>query len=149
MLNAIGSHPGSALPSAASLETRLTRYRQQLSDCVNCAVTSKTPQGQEAARSLSNKISEIKARLEEASISKASSVNPSADTSNSSSSADSNAQPGSTTATLGNYLVCLSPACRFAIPPDLKGDAISPFPAASFPHKTSRSARFQSRRFLL
>lgn len=102
MLNAIGSHPGPALPSAAGLETQLTRYRQQLSDCVNCAVTSKTPRGQEAARTLSDKISDIKARLEETSNNKASLA--SADTSNSPSAADSNAQPNSTTATLGNHL---------------------------------------------
>lgn len=67
MLNAIGvsTQFRSATPSPAGLENQLARYRQQLSDCVNCAATSKTPQGQETARALSDKISQIKSRLEE------------------------------------------------------------------------------------
>ena len=65
MLNAIGPSPQfrTATASPAGLENQLARYRQQLSDC--CAATSKTPQGQETARELSDRISQIKSRLEE------------------------------------------------------------------------------------
>ena len=66
MLNAISSSPliRTATPSPAGLENQLARYQQQLSDCVNCAATSKTPEGRETARALSDRISEIKSRLD-------------------------------------------------------------------------------------
>lgn len=109
MINAIGSSfsTGTSGPSAAGLEAQLTRYQKQLSDCVNCAETSKTPQGQETARSLSDKISQIKAQLDAVATSKTTANYPPVDIRNSQN-ADSGAQAatqtGSTTATLGNYL---------------------------------------------
>ncbi len=67
MLSAIGStypSPVGTGPTAAGLQAQLDRYQQQLSDCVNCS-SAKTLQGQEAIQTLSNKIGEIKARIEQ------------------------------------------------------------------------------------
>jgi hypothetical protein len=100
MLNALGSsqYIKSATPSAAGLENQLRRYQQQLSDCINCPSTSKSPESRETARTLSDKISNIKSRIEEVANTKPpiASVEP----------PNRNSQPYSNapTATLGNYL---------------------------------------------
>ena len=68
MLSAIGSStypsPAGTGQSAAGLQAQLDRYQQKLSDCINCS-SAKTLQGQEAIQTLSNKIGEIKARIEQ------------------------------------------------------------------------------------
>jgi hypothetical protein len=67
MLSAIGATPFTsstgASPSVAGLRAQLDRCRQQLSDCVDCS-PAKTLQGKEAIQTLSNKIGEIKTRIE-------------------------------------------------------------------------------------
>ena len=106
MVNAIGSYPSfnSTGTSAAGLEAQLTRYQRQLSDCVNCSATSKTPEGRETARALSDKIGEIKAQLEAVTTSKISTDTQNFPKSDSGTQSNTIAQAGSTTATLGNYL---------------------------------------------
>lgn len=69
MVSAINSSPslgpaGSG-PSVASLQAQLDRCQKQLSDNVNCA-SANTREGKETIQALSNKISEIKARIQEA-----------------------------------------------------------------------------------
>lgn len=67
MISSIGSSPVAATttrPSASGLAAQLNRYQKQLADCVNCS-SAKTPEGQETARSLSDKISEVKTKIEE------------------------------------------------------------------------------------
>ncbi|MGZ3253981.1 MAG: ABC transporter C-terminal domain-containing protein [Burkholderiaceae bacterium] len=73
MVAAIGS---TALPSSstsvsptAGLEAQITRYQKQLSDCVNCD-SANTAQGKEAIQEISNKISAVKAKIEEINVSK-------------------------------------------------------------------------------
>lgn len=58
-MSAIGSSSASPAlighPGRASLEAEITRYQQQLADCVNCP-SSKTPQGKANIQEISNKI---------------------------------------------------------------------------------------------
>ncbi len=69
MLSAIGS---SSFPtssgsgaSAGALEAQLAQCERQLSDWVNCA-SAKTPEGKAIIQKLSDKVSEIKHRIEAA-----------------------------------------------------------------------------------
>jgi FlxA-like protein len=73
MVSAVGAP---ALPgqvggssSIASLQAQLDRYQKQLSDCVNCD-TANTREGKQTIQYLSNRISEIKARIEKAAAEK-------------------------------------------------------------------------------
>lgn len=45
------------------LDAQLDRYRKQLADCVNCS-SAKTPEGKAKIEELSNRIGEIKSRIE-------------------------------------------------------------------------------------
>jgi len=67
MLNATGSStfasPAGTGPSTAGLQAQLDRYRKQLSDCVNCN-SAQTIEGQKVMQTISNRIGEIKARIE-------------------------------------------------------------------------------------
>lgn len=69
MLGAIGSSPFSGTigtgASTGVLEARLAEYERQLSDRVHCS-SAKTPEGKAAIRTLSDKISIVKKRIEEA-----------------------------------------------------------------------------------
>ncbi|HUW51343.1 MAG TPA: hypothetical protein VMV75_10065 [Sulfuricella sp.] len=76
MLNAIGSitygnAPGTGA-STAVLESQLAQCERQLSDRVHCG-SAKTPEGKDAIQALTNRISEIKARLEKAVVAKSNS----------------------------------------------------------------------------
>ena len=69
MLSAIGSSTPTSSPAdagtlSAGLEARLARYQKELADCVNCD-SANTREGRETIQVLSNKVSEIKARIEE------------------------------------------------------------------------------------
>jgi FlxA-like protein len=73
MVSAVGAP---ALPgrvgvssSIASLQAQLDRYQKQLSDCVNCD-TANTREGRQTIQDLSNRIGEIKARIEKAAAEK-------------------------------------------------------------------------------
>lgn len=55
--------------SAVGLEAQLERCRKQLSDSVNCT-SSKTPEGKARIEELSNRISEIKTRIEKSAAEK-------------------------------------------------------------------------------
>jgi hypothetical protein len=69
MLGAIG--PSSSYyaerlsPSTAGLEAQLSRCRQQLSETVNCS-SYHTLEGKNKAQNLSNRISELEGRIEQA-----------------------------------------------------------------------------------
>jgi len=67
MLNAIGSstytNPAGTGTPTAGLESQLARYQKELSNCVNCD-TANTRAGRETIQTLSNRISQIKARIE-------------------------------------------------------------------------------------
>ncbi|MEI7457100.1 MAG: hypothetical protein WCK93_10300 [Nitrosomonadales bacterium] len=66
MIDSIGCSPVAATtkrPSASGLAAQLNRYQRQLDDSVNCS-SAKTPEGQETARSLSDKINEVKTKIE-------------------------------------------------------------------------------------
>lgn len=67
MLNAIGSISYGNAPSAgastAVLEAQLAQCERQLSDWVHCS-SAKTPEGKDIIQTLTNRISEIKVRLE-------------------------------------------------------------------------------------
>lgn len=67
MISAVNSSssPAGTGPSVASLQAQLDRCQKQLSDNVNCA-SANTREGKETIQTLSNKISEIKARIQEA-----------------------------------------------------------------------------------
>lgn len=69
MLSAIGSPafsgPAGTGSSFASLQAQLERCQKQLSDNVNCS-SANTRAGKETIQALSNKIGEIKARMQEA-----------------------------------------------------------------------------------
>lgn len=58
------SSPGVATTPTSGLETQITRYQKQLSECVNCA-SAKTPEGKAAIETISNKIGSAQARIEE------------------------------------------------------------------------------------
>jgi hypothetical protein len=69
MVAAIGSasaaaYSGVARTPAAGLEAQLARYQKELADCVNCD-SAKTPEGKEQIQAISNKISEVRARIDE------------------------------------------------------------------------------------
>ena len=71
MVSLIGSatysFPASLGPSTGGLEARLERYQKELSACVNCD-SANTREGRQTIQALSNKISEIKMRLEEVAV---------------------------------------------------------------------------------
>jgi hypothetical protein len=73
MVSAINSSaspgPASAGLSVAGLQAQLDRYQKQLSDCVNCD-SANTREGRETIQALSNKISQVKSRIEEISATK-------------------------------------------------------------------------------
>jgi hypothetical protein len=72
MLAAIGSSTFASPDCAGTsgiLQAQLDRYQKELSDCVDCD-SANTRQGRETIQALSNKISAIKARLEEITITK-------------------------------------------------------------------------------
>ena len=71
------SFPG-ASGATFGLEAQLDRYRKQLSDCVNCS-SAKTPEGKAKIEELSNRIGEIKARIDKTTAEK-SPVQPQANT---------------------------------------------------------------------
>ncbi|MET3117140.1 hypothetical protein AAKU64_001353 [Undibacterium sp. GrIS 1.8] len=58
------ANPGNAASALASLQAQLARYQQQLSDCVNCA-SSKTIEGKVQIQSVSSKISQVRARIDQ------------------------------------------------------------------------------------
>ena len=69
MVAAIGSASaayggGVTRTPAAGLEAQLVRYQKELADCVNCE-SAKTPEGKERIQTISNKISEVRARIDE------------------------------------------------------------------------------------
>jgi len=69
MVSAVGSSQvsntnASSGPSKSGLEAQISRYQQQLTDCVTCP-SSKTPEGKAAIESLSNKISVVQSKLKE------------------------------------------------------------------------------------
>ncbi len=53
-----------ATTPTAGLEAQLARYQKELSDCVNCD-SAKTPEGKEQIQTISNKISAVRARIDE------------------------------------------------------------------------------------
>lgn len=55
--------------STAGLQYQLSRYQQQLSECVNCA-SAKTAQGKATIEAISGKISSIRLRIDEVGSSK-------------------------------------------------------------------------------
>lgn len=57
--------------SAAAIQAKISRYKQQLADCVNCP-SSKTLQGKAKIQELGSKISTAEAHLEQISTSKTS-----------------------------------------------------------------------------
>jgi len=65
-MSAIGSSVAStgqpAHPGKAALRSEITRYQQQLAECINCP-SSKTPQGKANIQKLSDEISADKAKL--------------------------------------------------------------------------------------
>ncbi|MCE5182148.1 MAG: hypothetical protein LLG15_10140 [Betaproteobacteria bacterium] len=67
MLNAVGSISYGNAPSAgastAVLEAQLVQCERQLSDWTHCS-SAKTPEGKDIIQTLTNRISEIKVRLE-------------------------------------------------------------------------------------
>lgn len=73
MLSMIGtstfSSPAGAGTSIAGLEAQLDRYQKKLSDRINCD-SANTRESREAIQALSNKISTIKARIEEITVTK-------------------------------------------------------------------------------
>jgi len=69
--SAIFGTAGTSTPTAG-LDAQLARYSKELSECVNCE-SAKTPEGKQAIEEVSNKISTVKARLEEIAAAKASS----------------------------------------------------------------------------
>lgn len=80
MPSAIGSPtytrpPGLEKPTTG-LEAQLARYQKELSNCVNCD-TANTREGRETIQALSNKISQIKTRIEASTATK-SSIRPTA-----------------------------------------------------------------------
>jgi hypothetical protein len=68
MVQAIGSSTsaGAAVssPPIGGLDAQLARYQKELSECVNCE-SAKTPEGKKTIQAVSDKISVVKARLEE------------------------------------------------------------------------------------
>ena len=54
-------------PSIAGLQAQLDRCQQQLSDSINCD-SAKTQEGKQNIQELSGRISEIKARIQEATL---------------------------------------------------------------------------------
>lgn len=68
MINAIGSStfasPADAGKSASGLEAQLERYQQELANCVSCS-SSKTVEGKQNIQLISDKISALKAQIEE------------------------------------------------------------------------------------
>jgi hypothetical protein len=119
MVAAIGS---SSLPSStataspvAGLEAQIVRYQKQLSDCVNCD-SANTVQGKETIQQLSDKISAVKAKIEEINVSKPVSRTISTDNQVSATAKQddatvvnqagpaSNEQPRTTTATVGTLI---------------------------------------------
>ena len=74
MVSAIGSSSASDAAftigtSAAGIEAQLTRYKKELSDCVNCA-SAETTAGKAAIEAIANKISSAEARIDKLSASK-------------------------------------------------------------------------------
>lgn len=74
MVSSIGSSvslPGlySDGVSAASIQSQITRFKQELADCVNCP-SSKTQEGKAKIQELSNKISTAETQLQDISVSK-------------------------------------------------------------------------------
>ena len=76
MVAAIGASPAAASAAyssgvaripAAGLEAQLVRYQKELADCVNCD-SAKTPEGKAQIETISNKISEVRARIDEIDI---------------------------------------------------------------------------------
>jgi hypothetical protein len=65
------AYPSRGGASASALQGQLARYQQELSDCVNCA-SSKTLEGKQKIQQISEKISDLKARIETADASSAS-----------------------------------------------------------------------------
>jgi hypothetical protein len=69
MVSAISSSTSYSSPtdtsiSTAALEAQIDRYQDELSNCVNCS-SAKTLEGKEKIQSISNKISALKARIQE------------------------------------------------------------------------------------
>lgn len=63
-LSATGAILGVGMP-AGGLDAQLGRLQQQLSDCVNCP-TAQTTEGKSKIQAVSDQISAIKARMEQA-----------------------------------------------------------------------------------
>ncbi len=94
MVQAIGSsatvsaiNPSNAGFALASLQAQLARYQQQLSDCVNCA-SSKTLEGKEQIQSVSAKIRQVSARIDQVNSVNATQQTPTPITSRSKENAD-------------------------------------------------------------
>lgn len=64
-INSPTSQP-SAPTATAVLTAQLGRYQKELSECINCA-SAKTPEGKSNIEAIEIRISDIKARLEQAS----------------------------------------------------------------------------------
>ena len=68
MVSAVGSFPipsavSTTVASTAAIEAQIARYKQELSNCVNCE-TAKTMQGKANIQALTSKISILESRLE-------------------------------------------------------------------------------------
>jgi len=57
---------GASSTSAAGLQGQLARFEKELADCVNCA-SAKTTEGKQKIEAISLRISQIRARIDEAS----------------------------------------------------------------------------------
>lgn len=68
MVSAIGSSPAygnvpATGAATAGLESQITRYKKELSDCVNCA-SARTPEGKAKIQAIAAKIGAAEARIE-------------------------------------------------------------------------------------
>ncbi|MDR3391665.1 MAG: FlxA-like family protein [Sulfuriferula sp.] len=68
MISATASTAITPIPNAGSpagMESQLNRLQQQLSECVNCS-TGGTPEGKAKAQAISDQISSLRTRIQEA-----------------------------------------------------------------------------------
>ena len=117
MISAIGSSTPYTPPhtNAGGLQAQLDRYQKQLSDCVNCD-SANTHEGKETIQALSNKISDIRARIQETEVVSSNSRSTAINSATSAASSTSSVPPATDTQRQGNAVATVASATSATTP---------------------------------